>query len=83
MILRIIKIGIEEGTTLVMGSFEKIEGYDKGYDAKLTVFANFSNCITILRELIFIPVLSILWYNLEEPVIKMPNDAASGLEGYV
>jgi aldehyde dehydrogenase (NAD+) len=55
-----IKIGIEEGATLVAGGIERPEGYEKGFYVKPTVFANVTNDMTIAREEIFGPVLSIL-----------------------
>ena len=48
-ILRMIKIGIDEGATLVAGGVEKPEGYEKGYYVKPTVFANVTNDMTIAR----------------------------------
>tara|TARA_Y100001970_G_scaffold161228_1_gene197207 strand:+ start:4410 stop:5828 length:1419 start_codon:yes stop_codon:yes gene_type:complete len=82
-ILRMIKIGIEEGATLVAGGVEKPEGYEKGYYVKPTVFANVTNDMTIAREEIFGPVLSILKYDSEEEAIEMANDTEYGLAGYV
>ena len=49
-ILRMIKIGIEEGATLVAGGVERPEGYEKGYYVKPTLFANVANDMTIARE---------------------------------
>jgi len=82
-ILRMIKIGIEEGATLVAGGVEKPEGYEKGYYVKPTVFANVTNDMTIAKEEIFGPVLSILKYDSEEQAIEMANDTEYGLAGYV
>ena len=82
-ILRMIKIGIDEGANLVAGGVEKPEGYDKGYYVKPTVFANVTNDMTIAREEIFGPVLSILKYDSEEQAIEMANDTEYGLAGYV
>jgi len=82
-ILKMIKIGIDEGATLVAGGVEKPEGYEKGYYVKPTVFANVTNDMTIAREEIFGPVLSILKYDSEEQAIEMANDTEYGLAGYV
>ena len=78
-----IKIGIDEGATLVAGGVEKPEGYEKGYYVKPTVFANVTNDMTIAREEIFGPVLSILKYDSEEQAIEIANDTEYGLAGYV
>ena len=59
-ILRMIEIGIEEGARLVAGGIEKPEGYEKGYYVKPTVFADVTNDMTIAKEEIFGPVLSIV-----------------------
>ena len=82
-ILQMIKVGIEEGATLVAGGIEKPEGYEKGYYVKPTVFANVTNDMTIAKEEIFGPVLSILKYNSEEEAIEIANDTEYGLAGYV
>ena len=48
-----------------------------------TVFANVRNDMTIAREEIFGPVLSILPYRDEEEAIAIANDTVYGLSGYV
>jgi len=82
-ILRMIEIGIEEGASLVAGGVEKPEGYEKGYYVKPTVFADVTNDMTIAREEIFGPVLSIIKYENEEEAIEIANDTEYGLAGYV
>jgi aldehyde dehydrogenase (NAD+) len=79
----LIEKGIAEGATLVAGGPGKPEGIDKGYYVKPTVFANVSNDMTIAREEIFGPVLSILPYKNEEDAIRIANDTCYGLSGYV
>jgi aldehyde dehydrogenase (NAD+) len=82
-ILRMIEIGIEEGATLVAGGVERPEGYDKGYYVKPTVFANVTIDMTIAKEEIFGPVLSIIKYDSEDQAIHIANDTEYGLAGYV
>ena len=82
-ILRMIEIGIEEGATLVAGGIEKPEGCEKGYYVKPTVFADVTNDMTIAKEEIFGPVLSIIKYETEEEAINIANDTEYGLAGYV
>ena len=82
-ILRMIEIGIEEGARLVAGGIEKPEGYEKGYYIKPTVFADVTNDMTIAKEEIFGPVLSIIKYENEDEAIEMANDTEYGLAGYV
>ena len=82
-ILRMIEIGIEEGARLVAGGLDKPEGYEKGYYVKPTVFANVTNDMTIAKEEIFGPVLSIIKYDNEDEAIEIANDTEYGLAGYV
>ncbi len=79
----LIKKGIDEGATLVTGGLGRPEGLNRGYYVRPTVFANVKPQMTIAREEIFGPVLSILPYENEEQVISMANDTVYGLSGYV
>jgi aldehyde dehydrogenase (NAD+) len=79
----LIKKGIDEGATLVTGGLGRPEGLNRGYYVRPTVFANVTNDMTIAREEIFGPVLSILPYETEADAIKMANDTVYGLSGYV
>jgi aldehyde dehydrogenase (NAD+) len=80
---RLIKKGIEEGAELVTGGPGRPAGIGKGYFAKPTVFANVRNDMTIAREEIFGPVLSIIPYADEEDAVRIANDTPYGLSGYV
>ena len=79
----LIQKGIDEGATLVSGGVGRPEGLASGYYVKPTVFANVKNTMTIAREEIFGPVLSILPYHDEEEAIAIANDTPYGLSGYV
>ncbi|MFQ5478183.1 MAG: aldehyde dehydrogenase family protein [Candidatus Binatia bacterium] len=79
----LIKKGIEEGAELVTGGPGKPEGLEKGYYVKPTVFAGVSNDMTVAREEIFGPVLSILPYETEDDAVRIANDTVYGLSGYV
>ncbi|MGD0191586.1 MAG: aldehyde dehydrogenase family protein [Rhizomicrobium sp.] len=79
----LIKKGIDEGATLVTGGLGRPEGVNRGYYVRPTVFANVTNDMTIAREEIFGPVLSILPYKSEADAIRMANDTEYGLSGYV
>jgi aldehyde dehydrogenase (NAD+) len=79
----LIKKGIEEGATLVTGGPDRPEGLEKGYFVKPTVFANVTNDMTIAKEEIFGPVLSILGYETLEEAIEVGNDTEYGLAAYV
>jgi aldehyde dehydrogenase (NAD+) len=82
-IQRLIEAGIAEGATLVAGGPGRPEGFNRGYYVRPTVFANVKPEMTISREEIFGPVLSILPYESEAQVIRMANDTVYGLSGYV
>lgn len=75
--------GIEEGATLVTGGAEPPEGMEKGYFVRPTVFANVRNDMTIAREEIFGPVLSIIPYEDEDDAVRIANDTIYGLAGGV
>lgn len=79
----LIEKGIEEGATLVAGGPGKPEGLNAGYFVKPTVFSDVSNDMTIAREEIFGPVISILPYKDEDEAISIANDTEYGLSGYV
>jgi aldehyde dehydrogenase (NAD+) len=82
-IQRLIEAGIKEGATLVAGGPGRPEGLNRGYYVRPTVFANVRNDMTIGREEIFGPVLSILPYASEEEAVRLANDTPYGLSGYV
>lgn len=82
-IQRLIQAGIDEGATLVAGGLGKPDGLDTGYYVRPTVFANVKNDMTIAREEIFGPVLSILGYQDEENAVEVANDTTYGLAGYI
>jgi len=79
----LIRKGIDEGATLVTGGLGRPEGLSRGYYVRPTVFGNVRNDMTIAREEIFGPVLSILPYRDEEEAIRIANDTPYGLSGYV
>ena len=79
----LINKGIDEGATLAAGGSGRPDGLDKGYFVKPTVFANVSNDMTIAREEIFGPVLSIIPYEDEDDAVRIANDSPYGLSGYV
>ena len=78
-----IQKGIDEGAKLVTGGPGKPEGLEKGYYVKPTVFSDVTNDMTIAREEIFGPVLSILPYDTEEEAVQIANDTPYGLSGGV
>ena len=79
----LILAGIDEGATLVAGGMGRPDGLEKGYFVRPTVFANVTNDMTIAREEIFGPVLSILGYATVDEAIDIANDTPYGLSGFV
>ncbi len=82
-IQRLIKSGIDEGATLVAGGPGRPEGMTKGYYVRPTVFADVRNDMTIAREEIFGPVVTIIGYKDEDDAVRIANDTVYGLSGYV
>ena len=79
----LIEKGVAEGAEVIAGGPGKPEGLETGYYVKPTVFANVSNDMTIAREEIFGPVLSIIPYKDEDEAVAIANDTPYGLSGYV
>ncbi|MEM7081779.1 MAG: aldehyde dehydrogenase family protein [Pseudomonadota bacterium] len=79
----LIEQGIDEGARLVAGGPGKPDGFDTGYFVKPTVFADVNNDMTIAREEIFGPVLSIIPFDTEEDAIRIANDTPYGLANYI
>jgi aldehyde dehydrogenase (NAD+) len=79
----LIQKGIDEGARLVAGGTGRPEGFNKGFYVKPTVFADVNNQMTIAREEIFGPVLSMIPFDTEEEAIEIANDTPYGLTNYV
>jgi aldehyde dehydrogenase (NAD+) len=79
----LIQKGIDEGATLAAGGVGLPEGLEKGYFVRPTVFSDVNNDMTIAREEIFGPVLSIIPYEDEDEAVRIANDTPYGLSGYV
>ena len=79
----LIKKGIDEGARLVAGGVGRPEGFNRGYFVRPTVFAEVSNDMTIAREEIFGPVLSIIPFETEDEAVEIANDTPYGLTNYV
>jgi aldehyde dehydrogenase (NAD+) len=79
----LIETGIGEGARLIAGGPGRPAGFNHGYFVQPTVFADVSNDMTIAREEIFGPVLSIIPFDGEEEAIAIANDTPYGLTNYV
>jgi aldehyde dehydrogenase (NAD+) len=78
-----IRVGIEEGARLLTGGPGKPEGFDRGWYAKPTIFADVTNDMRIAREEIFGPVLVIIPFEDEADAIRIANDTPYGLAAYM
>jgi aldehyde dehydrogenase (NAD+) len=79
----LIQKGIDEGATLVAGGIGRPRGLTRGWFVKPTVFTHVRNDMTIAREEIFGPVLSIIPYDDDDDAIRIANDTPYGLAGDV
>src|SRR5580700_6173208 len=78
-----IRRGIEEGAEVLVGGEGHPPGLESGYFVKPTVFVNVKNDMTIAREEIFGPVLSVIAYDTEDDAIAIANDSRYGLHAAV
>jgi aldehyde dehydrogenase (NAD+) len=78
-----IRKGIEEGAEVLVGGEGRPQGLEAGYFVKPTVFVNVTNDMTIAREEIFGPVLSVIAYDSEDEAISIANDSKYGLHAAV
>ncbi|MEU1690080.1 aldehyde dehydrogenase family protein [Streptomyces hirsutus] len=78
-----IQSALDEGAHLVTGGLERPEGLDRGYFVQPTVFTGVTPDMTIAREEVFGPVLTVLPYRDEDDALRIANDSPYGLGGYV
>jgi aldehyde dehydrogenase (NAD+) len=76
-----ISSGLSEGARLVAGGLGR--EINVGYFVRPTVFAGVSPAMTIAREEIFGPVLSILPYDTEAEAIQIANASEYGLASHI
>ncbi|MGH9092181.1 MAG: aldehyde dehydrogenase family protein [Acidimicrobiales bacterium] len=78
-----IKSGVEEGAELAFGGPERPAGLGRGYFVHPTVFSNVRPDMTIAREEIFGPVVSLISYDGDDQAVSIANDTQYGLHGAV
>jgi len=79
-----VKIGLDEGATLLTGGERAIEGdLAKGWFYRPTIFTNVRPDMRIAREEIFGPVVSILRARSYEEAIAIANDSSYGLSSSI
>jgi aldehyde dehydrogenase (NAD+) len=82
-IQRLIATGIDEGARLAAGGPGRPQGLNHGHYVRPTVFADVTPDMTIAREEIFGPVLSIIPYDSVDDAIAIANDTVYGLAAYI
>jgi aldehyde dehydrogenase (NAD+) len=75
--------GESEGARLLAGGTGRPEGHEVGYFVRPTIFADVTPDMTIAKQEIFGPVLSIIPFDTEEEAVAIANDTAYGLTNYV
>ncbi|MEV4810735.1 aldehyde dehydrogenase family protein [Micromonospora avicenniae] len=75
--------GVEEGARIVVGGPGHPDDRPDGYYVRPTVFADVTNDMTIAREEIFGPVLSVITYRDDDHAVEIANDTTYGLHAYV
>lgn len=79
-VMKYIKIGEKEGAKIICGGKKaKLQGMENGHFIEPTIFDNVKDDMTIAKEEIFGPVLSLLDFKDEKDAIKRANDTEFGL----
>ena len=81
-VLGYIDAGSTEGARLVAGG-RQVRTDSGGFFVEPTVFDGVANTMTIAREEIFGPVLSVIRFETEQEAVAMANDSAYGLQASV
>lgn len=79
----LIEKALEEGARLVAGGAGRPEHLNRGYFGRPTVLTALKPTLSIAREEIFGPVLTLIPYRDEAEAIRIANDTEYGLSGYV
>jgi aldehyde dehydrogenase (NAD+) len=78
-----IRLGKQEGATVIAGGEGRPAGLDRGWFVRPTLFGGVDNGMRISREEIFGPVLCLLSYRDDEDAVRIANDTDYGLQNYV
>jgi acyl-CoA reductase-like NAD-dependent aldehyde dehydrogenase len=78
-----IEKGRQEGARLVVGGTELPRGIERGWYVRPTLFADVDNRMTIARDEIFGPVLTVIAYRDDDDAVRIANDSDYGLSGSV
>ena len=78
-----IQSAIDQGATLIAGGTEMPSGIENGFFVQPTAFSDVTPDMTIWKEEVFGPVLTITTYESEEEALALANDSIYGLSGGV
>ena len=81
-VLGYIEQGKAEGARVTVGGGRPAH-LDRGYFVQPTVFADVENTMTIAQEEIFGPVLAVIAFDDDDDAVRIANDSAYGLSGYL
>src|SRR6478752_9652827 len=76
-----IRTGVAEGAKMILGGGDS--PMSRGWYVRPTLFAEAANDMTIAREEIFGPVLTVIKYADERDAVRIANDSDYGLAGSV
>ncbi len=79
----LISLAITDGATVATGGTGLPAGLSKGYFVRPTVFTHVNNDMTVAREEIFGPVLTIIGFADDADAVRIANDSDMGLAAYV
>jgi aldehyde dehydrogenase (NAD+) len=80
-VLNYVNIGSSEGATLTSGGKRLGGALAEGYFVEPTVFSGVHNDMTIAREEIFGPVISVIPFDSVDDALQLANDTKYGLAG--
>ena len=78
-----IRLGVEEGATLLAGGPDKPTGLEQGHFLRPTVLADVDNRMRVAQEEIFGPVACLIPFRDEEEGLRLANDVEYGLASYI
>lgn len=78
-----IEVGLGEGAKLLCGGLGRVEGFEKGFYARPTIFTDVDSRMRIAQEEIFGPVLCIIAYDTVDEAVAIANDTVYGLGAHV
>tara|TARA_B100001113_G_scaffold60736_1_gene46155 strand:+ start:253 stop:1677 length:1425 start_codon:yes stop_codon:yes gene_type:complete len=78
-----IQSAIDQGATMIAGGTGMPDGIETGFFVRPTAFADVTPEMTIWKEEVFGPVMTITTYESEEEALALANDSIYGLSGGV